>query len=271
MSSKPVFTAVVLITFLSSNPECVKCEELEKSIPAENVTSIQENGKNEATTPEEEGIYDRYISGKLQLGVHSVYRTLTRSDSGAKGGTYGSGTFLGTIYGLQEKQDCAPAKPFVTYNFSEHLGIVLSYDKIEATTLATYGTVDSLKTDGVASLEGPAIALSVRWPNETIFSPYASVGAGFFKGNFQEDATWAGDINTRYRQMDVNSAIGLILTAGATCSITERWLVDLSLQYTSTKADATFYGYTYGTLDTIQSGSFPMDNIAIHLGIVYAF
>lgn len=215
---------------------------------------------------------DNVLAGKLQIGTRSVLRVLTDEDSGMIGGTQGSGTFLGTIYALDEEQNYAPLKPFVTFYFAKYIGIELAYDEIEALTLATnYGDVTSIKTDGPVSLSGPTLSLLGRIPNESAFTPYGGIGIGFFSGDFDEDSAWEGSADSRFRQMDVDNATALLLTIGTTYAFTPNWLVDLSVQYVSADADATFLGYTYGVLDTQDPGSFPMDNIAFRLGLIYAF
>lgn len=218
--------------------------------------------------------FENYIHGKLQIGTRSVYRALTNEDSGQKGGTAGTGTWLGTIYALDEEQNYVPNKVFLNYYFSKYFGVEMAYDSIKVETLAMDIDTHKEKTDGDATLYGPTLSLLAKIPNSTSFTPYFGIGLGFFKGTFDEDPAWAythysyGD---RVRVMAVENTTAVLLTSGLTWAFTANWLLDCSLQYVKADADATFYGYTNGVENTAQPGHFPMDNVAFRLGIVYSF
>lgn len=230
---------------------------------------------------------EKYIAGRLQIGTRTAMRSLTDSDSGHEGGTYGSGTYLGTIYALDESQDYVPKLLFLKYFFTDYFAAELAYDSVSADTVATSIGYSGDKTDGEVTVSGPTLSLVAHLPNSTRFSPYASVGLGFYSGDFDEEAHWAlgykdpsqyeamGSPSTTYggrtRQMDVDDKVGFLLGLGCTYSITSNWLLDLSVQYTQVDVDATFYGYTDGVLDTEQDGHFPMDNVAFRLGVAYQF
>lgn len=229
----------------------------------------------------------KYIAGKLQIGTRTVHRILTDEDSGHKGGKQGSGTFLGTIYALEEEQDYVPKYLYLRYNFSKYIGAELAYDSMTATTKATSVGYSGIKSDGDVILSGPTVSLIVNIPTKTKFTPYGSIGVGFYSGDFDETAHWGlgypdpgwyeyyGSPTTLYggrkREMEVDDATGLILGAGCTYDITDHWILDFSVNYTSVDPDATFYGYRYGVQDTANEGHFPMDNIAFRLGIAYEF
>jgi outer membrane protein W len=230
--------------------------------------------------------YDSYLKDTLQIGLRETYQTLTDSDSGAKGGTQGEGTFLGTIYALDEVQNYLP-NLYATYFFSKYWGVELAYDSAEAETVATSIGSSIIKSDGDVSLAGPTLSLVGRYPNRTKFTPYVSVGLGYYFGDFDEEAHWAlgysdpsayeaaGSPSTSYngkiRVMDVDNAFGLVMATGCAYRLTDRLSLDLSLSYTNVTADATFYGYQYGVLYTEQDGSFPLDNVAVRAGITFTF
>lgn len=247
--------------------------------------SVTEN-KSSNEVSSREGIYERYVKGKLSIGTRGVYRILTNSDSGAKGGDEGDGTFLGTIYALDEEQNCLLVQPFLTYYFNKYLGFELAYDNMEAKTLAI-GHYSDEKNDGSVSLDGPTLTLQGRYLNHTSFTPYAGMGLGFFNGNFDAEPAWELGYNDpadyvrlgspttlyggRYRQMEVDNTVAFLLTAGTTWKIYRNWSVDLSAEYIQANADATFLGYVHDVRYTKKSGSFPMDNVAFRMGIVYEF
>lgn len=231
--------------------------------------------------------FDEHIAGKLQIGTRSVHRVLTDSDSGHKYGTYGTGTYLGTIYGLDEVQSYVPNKFFLAYFFTDYVGVELAYDSIKAETLATEINTTTEKSDGDANLYGPTLSVIGRLPTSTPFTPYASFGLGFYSGDFDEEAHWAlGYSNAaeyeaagspatprggRVREIVLDDAIGIILGAGCTYAFNPRWMLDLSATYTQVDTDATFNGYNYGVKNTEQDGNFPMDNFALRVGVVYQF
>ncbi len=249
--------------------------------PAEALLPPQESDSQKST------FYQRYIAGKLSIGTRSAYRFLTDDDSGAKGRGQGEGTFLGTIYALDEKQNVLPLRPFISYFFSDYIGLELAYDCMEAETRATPPGFANDKSDGDVALKGVTLSMLARYRNSSRFTPYLGIGAGFFKGSFDEDPAWrlgyphpdayaalgspSSPLNGRYRSMEVDDTIALVATVGVSCRISGGWSLDLSGQYFKADADATFQGYSHGVLDTWQTGSFPMDNLSVRLGLSYTF
>jgi len=223
--------------------------------------------------PQEEDVSQDYFTGKLEIGTRIVHRVLTDADSGHKGGTYGSGTYLGTIYALEEEQDYLPFKPYMAYFFTPFLGVELAYDEMEAETRAIDTSSHKVKTDGTVSLSGLTLSLVGRYKNDTAFTPYAGFGLGFYSGDFDEDSAWAYTASTgRTRVMNVDSTVGLLLTLGVKWSLTENWFVDGSLQYVAVDPDATFNGYeSDGTQYIYETGHFPLDSLAFRLGIGFSF
>ncbi len=217
---------------------------------------------------------DQYVKDHFRIGTRTVYRLLTDDDSGHRGGAYGSGTYLGTVYGLDEEQNMTPLYLFASYYFNEYIGLELSYDSIEVETVAVNVTTMVDKTDGNATIEGPTLNLLVRYPNSTDIVPYIGVGFGFYSGDFDPDANW--EYNPQYdgrayNHMVVDDVVGVIFTVGTEWNFYDNWLLDLSMQYVKADVDATYYGYYDDALYTTQLGHFPMDNLAFRLGIAYQF
>lgn len=229
----------------------------------------------------------KYITGRLQIGTRMSTRILTDSDSGHEGGTYGSGTYLGTIYAIDEVQDYVPSLFFLKYFFTDYIAAELAYDSVTGETVATSIGYSGDKSDGDITVSGPTISLVAHYPNATKFSPYASFGIGFYSGDFDEEASWAlgykdpsqyeamGSPTTSYggrtREIVIDDEVGILFGLGCTYAFTKNWLLDLSMQYTQVDVDGTFYGYTNGVQDTEQDGHFPMDNVAFRLGLAYQF
>lgn len=231
--------------------------------------------------------YETYIANKLTIGTRFTYHYLTDSDSGAKGGTQGEGTYLGTIYALDEEQNYLPVNFYANYFFSKYIGLELAYDTVEAETVATSIGYDTIKSDGDITLYGPTLSVVGRYPNDTLFTPYVSVGLGYYFGDFEESTHWGlgysdptqwealGSPTTNYngksREMVIDDSIGIVAALGCSYRLRENIAPDLSVQYTKVEADATFYGYNDGVLTTEQDGSFPVDNLAFRAGISYTF
>ncbi|TKB07325.1 outer membrane beta-barrel protein [Desulforhopalus sp. IMCC35007] len=255
-------------------------------VQAEEELNVQLEDQNLHTQKQTNSFYDKYLKDKLQIGLRESYQTLTDSDSGAKGGGQGDGTFLGTIYALDEIQSYVP-NFYVNYFFTKYWGVELAYDSIEGETLATSTGYSTIKSDGDVSLAGPTLSIVGRYPNQTRFTPYASIGLGYYFGDFDEEAHWAlgypdpsvyeaaGSPSTHYydktRVMDVDDPLGFVIAAGCAYRLTDSLSLDLSLSYTNVTAEATFYGYQYGVLYTEQDGSFPLDNVAVRAGITFSF
>ncbi len=219
------------------------------------------------------GFRDKYIQGRLRIGLRSTYRHFTDADSGHRGGFHGSGTYLGTIYALDEKQNLAPVYPYISWYFHDYVGLELTYDHLKAETVATngYGTAD--KTDGDVELSGPTLSLLVRYQNKTDFTPWVGLGVFFYSGGFDADPAWAHSkkYTDAYNQMNVDNVSGLFFSLGADWKFHEHWLLNFSLQYMPVDVDAVYTGYLHGVRYTTQPGHFPVDNIAVRLGIGYQF
>ncbi len=217
--------------------------------------------------------YDKLLRARLQLGTRMAYRFLTKGDSGHKWGVHGSGTFLGTIYSLKEKQDMMPLQLYASWYFTDYIGVELAYDQLEVETAATNIYHRVVKNDGNLKLSGPTLMLLGRYPNLTQFTPWAGVGLGFYRTSFDAASYWAHNPGFRnsYSKMSTSNTYGFLFAAGVDWAIMEHWNINLSLQYLSAEVDAVFRGYLNDKLYTTQSGSFPMDNIAIRLGAAYQF
>lgn len=250
-------------------------------IKVESETEVAEETK-EAASPTEIGF------GTIQIGTRISYTSLTDGDSGHKGGLHGSGTHLGTIYGLEEEQNFAPVHFFGRFFFSKYVGVELAYDTVEAETQATTRGTGKWKSDGNVTASGPTISIVGQYPNDTKFTPYAQIGVGFYSGSFDESDHWGLGYYDQYeyaahgstgqplngvtRSIEVDSTTGITLGAGCMYSITDNWLLDMSVQYTKLDMDATAWSYVNGVRSGAPAdGHFPMDNLQLRLGIAYQF
>ncbi len=258
----------------SAKPKAEKAV-IETSETAEIKPVVEKESKNESESP-----------FTFQLGTRISYFSLTDGDSGHKGGGQGSGTFLGTIYALDENQNYLPFK-FFGRVFYKYIGFELAYDTVEAATQAT-STGYGVKSDGDISASGPTLSIVARYPNASAFTPYVQVGIGLFSGDFSESDHWglgytnpatyaaAGSPSTPnngyHREIDVDSTTATLFGAGCYYQINENFLVDLSFLYTSFDLDGTFNGIdASGDITISQDGTFPMSNYQFRLGVAYQF
>ncbi len=238
--------------------------------------------KQNKSEQESELFADKYIKKHVRLGTRTVFRKLTDDDSGHKGEWYGSGTFLGTIYGLEEVQYPAPVYLYAQYLFNKYFGVELGYDRIEAETKAM-GVYPGQpfwdlkngyeKTDGNVILSGPVVSLLGFFPNESAFTPYVRFGLGFMAAEFDRVADWKYASNGGERVMNVDDQVALQLGGGVEWKFYKQWSVNASILYTKVTVDTSFdfYNSARVKIQPTQFGEYPLDNVALLLGIAYSF
>ncbi len=254
------------------------------ALPSEDVTvgegqETAKQGDEQQELFEEKGAvvedspFYEYIAGRLQIGSRSTYRSLRDADSGHKGEGFGSGTYLGTIYALDEKQNLAPFSPYLSWSFSDYLGIEFAYDHFEVKTVATNGYDMRDKTDGDLELSGLVVSLLARYPNKTRFTPWAGLGLFFYSTSFDPNPDWTHSkrIANAYNHMSVDDVNGVALSLGVDWKLEEHWILNLSCQYMSMDVDAVYKGYLNDVHYTTQPGQFPVNNISVRLGLGYQF
>ncbi len=259
---------------------------------AGNVFAVDQSVDVPAAQSSWQNIYDNYIQDRLSIGLQVNHRYFTDSDSGEKGGVHGEGTYLGTIYAMDEVQNYFPAL-YATYQFTEYVSMELAYSKIESETLATtykqpkYG----VKSDGDVVQTGFTLSVLGHYPTETKFTPYGGIGFGYYTGDFEESDHWgigyhnpqhyeeAGSTGEPYKDrrkwMEIDDEFAFILTLGTTYDLPYNLKLDASVQYIFLEANAQYYKTNDGGLtvnhDDTDNGTFPLDQLAFRLGIKYTF
>ncbi len=213
--------------------------------------------------------YTIFIKDRVQVGTRSAHRILIDDDSGHKGEGFGSGTFLGTIYGLDVEQNYFPLQIYGRFFINEFLGLELGYDQYKAKSLIR----NSPYTDGDLEISGMTFSLIGFYRNTSKFIPYSGLGLGVFSSDFSAIARWRSSYNgARQRKMIVDDVTAIIVSLGVMWEFTDRWNLDLSTKYIgNADVDAVFKGYTGSVLDTVQPGYFPMDSYALQIGLSYNF
>lgn len=274
-----------------AEPEVVKAEEKSDATVQKPVKIEQTEEKVIVSDEKEEKT--NIFGGKLnpftlQIGTRISYFSLDDPDSGHRGGYHGDGTYLGTIYALEENQNYAPVKFFGRIFLFEYIGFEIANDSFEAATKATSYGYEGDKSDGDVTASGLTYSLVLQFPNRTKFTPYVQYGQGKFNTDFEESDHWglgyrdpdayadAGSpgtpLNGYTRRIDTEDVTADIFGIGFYYNVTENLLVDFSYLHTSFDVDGVFYGTAAdGEILVEQAGTFPMSNYQLRLGIAYQF
>jgi outer membrane protein W len=237
-----------------------------------------------------QNMYENYIKDRLSIGLNVNHRYLIDSDSGQKGGVSGDGTYLGTIYAMDEVQNYFPSL-YGTYKFNKNFSMELGYSKIESETLSTtYKQPEfGVKSDGTVVQTGFTLSVLGLYPTQTKFTPYGGLGIGYYTGDFEETDHWglgyhnpqhyeeSGSTglsyNGRTKWMTIDDEFAFIFTLGTTYDLPYNLKLDASFQYILLEANAHYYkSNDYGvTVEHNDDGTFPLDQLAFRLGVKYTF
>ena len=209
--------------------------------------------------------YQTYLADRLEVGLRVGYYNFT---DGEKKIYDANGTFIGgftegiSTYQLNEEQSYLPY-PYVRYNFIPYLALETGWIKMEGKTW-TFGSTPH--TDGTLVLSGPTLELIGRYPNETIFTPYAGIGFAYLFADFQEDSAWhAGGL----RNMVSDDTMGLMLSAGCSIAIMEHLEAELSVDYVQAQSSTRYW--MRGDERDRATWDYPADSIFFRAGVKYCF
>jgi len=206
-------------------------------------------------------VRDNYLADHLEVGVRVSHFTLDedKKQEFDENGEF-TGGFLGSIDRLEEEQDYVPTL-YVRYNFTEYVGVEVGWDKFEVKTGTYFNT-----TDGNFIYSGLNLLLRGRYPNETILTPYASLGWSFLSGEVDYNPEWHQ--NGR-RNLYPDDTTAFSFGAGCEVEIASNWSLDLALRYIKADFDVE---YKLAAEPTSRgSFNFPLDNTTVQAGISYCF
>jgi len=207
---------------------------------------------------EPKGFYEKYLSGRLELGTRITKYSLKETKRGEKN----RGSFIGSINELHEDQDYAPTKVYGQYKATKYLGVGISYDHVRAITKD--GPLEN-NTDGNVDAAGPIVYALACYPNKTILTPFAELGCVFYSADFEEDPGWS---ENGLRQMKVDDTTGLVLGLGCDVTVYRRFSINAYFRYVEAgEIDAKFYRAG----DLLLTGSFPISHYAYGLGAKFTF
>jgi outer membrane protein W len=220
---------------------------------------------------------DSFFEGRFLLGTRMTRFWLT-DDSAPT-----NQAFLGAINQLDDEQDLAPTKICLDVLLGSYVALELTWDRVEA-TVRNY---NNGFTDGTVEMSGPVLTVMGRYPNRTLFVPYAGLGLALFRSSFDEEPYWhygyaspasyraAGSPTTplggKERSLTVDDDTGLVFTAGCRAYITEHWAADLLLRHVELDPSARFRSTVYGTPASQDDGHFPLSHNLLGLGMSYRF
>jgi len=218
-----------------------------------------------------------FLAGHLELGTRITHFILVDEDD--------SSGFLGSIDHLGDEQDYIPYKLYADWLFCPYCGLELTWDHVGA--IAKTSAADN-HTDGKFVLDGPILTAIGRYPNSSVFQPYAGLGAAFYMTDFEAEDWWAlgfaspqdfADLgspseprNGKSRSIETDDTVGFVATAGTDIKITKNWSADIYARYTAVDVDAHFTLLTNGKV-TEDKGTYtiPFDNYALGAGLKYVF
>jgi len=208
-----------------------------------------------------ESVRSRYLAEHVEIGIRVSHFTLdeTKKQKFDENGEF-TGGFLGSIDTIKEEQDYVPTL-YLRYNINQYAGLEIGWDKFEVKTSTYYDT-----TDGNFIYSGFSLLLRGRYPNETIFTPYGSLGWSFLSGEVDYNSEWHD--NGR-RNLYPDDTVAFSLGAGCEFEIAEHWSADLNLRLV--KADFDVEYKLAAEPRSRGSFNFPLDNTTVQAGITYRF
>jgi outer membrane protein W len=212
-----------------------------------------------------------WVKDHLEIGTRVTYFMLHDDHRDFDGGN----RFFGSINDLDVDQQYLPIKLFVAYKFNPYWGAELMVEQLDVETWSRRPDGASW-TDGTINLLGPIASVFGRYPNATIFTPYAGVGVGYFFASFDADPKWHnknGD-NSFLLDMSLDDTLGWVGYIGLTARFDENWSVDLLVRYMQMNVDSreltSIDGGPY-TSPEQDHFTFPLSNTSVGLGVRYSF
>lgn len=212
-----------------------------------------------------------WFDGRLELGArihHFTLRDTRRTRSGRLDNNNVRINFIGSVWGLEEKQDYFP-RLFLQYAVVPWFGAGLTYDHVAART-RDWGDVEKTRygTDGNVHVWGPMLYLFVRYPNSTRFTPKAEAGWVRYFADFDVNPAWAATA-PGYR-FEVDDTDGYYFAVALDYAINNQWRAQAYWRRLfDAEVDARAYFSTGSRVG--RYGAFPMEYDMFGLGVTYAF
>lgn len=220
------------------------------------------------TTPKS-SFYDRFIRDHLEIGTRISWFSLLDTQQGDEALAADpatrpiSGSFLGSLTGLEEEQNYAPYNFFINYAILPWMGIGLSYQQVEVRT------IDFKGGDGNFNADGPSPYLFFRYLNESRFTPYGEIGLVLWSISFDPLPEWS---EGGRRQFVVEDDVGFFLAGGVDYEVVEHVFLDFQIRYVTGDAQTEFYFENPERIgEPNATGDFPLEHVAVALGAKWRF
>jgi hypothetical protein len=200
--------------------------------------------------------------------------------------------YLGSIVKLESQSDFNPLSwLFIEWRFSRTVGLRLGVEQARAKTLTGNTIVHS---DGILDIQGPSLALHLRYPNASRLTPALALGAVYYAASFEHDPIWFNGFGGPTREEDYarwvaagrpawpnngyrrtitpSDTYGLLLGGALECQLHRR--LDLVLFLDSAivkKVDITYETSFYGRVASRESAVFPMSYLSAGVGLIWSF
>ncbi len=194
-----------------------------------------------------------------------------------------SDSFIGHITDLSEEQNYAPFRFFARYNFTDVWGVEAAWNSIEAEAINSGAGTDP---DGAIKLSGPSVMLNARWESVSAWTPFAGIGAVFFDGDFEHEdwhhygyeskADWKSLGSPKVPRhgkgmMTIDDPVGFIAALGADYALTPDWSLEIYGAYTKVEIEDAFTVSLAHQVVQSTTRDFPMDSLAMGVGVRHSF
>ena len=244
-------------------------------------------GEIAPTAPMPQGDGDEYewvwyipdwAKGRFSVGTRMTYYTLL-DDSRSL-----DDSFIGNITTLDATQDLMPWKLYLAYDVTPNFGVELTWDDLEVDLVNGTGL---FQTDGTAHLFGPILTVVGRWPNGSAFTPSLGLGLAYWSADFESENWWHYGYNSeaeynaygrphqyyagKSRDMDLDGAIGLVVTLGVEGRLSEHWSLDVYMRYAEADVTDVYELSLGGQTQNRSEVTLPLEHLAFGLGLKYLF
>lgn len=226
--------------------------------------------------------YDVWLADRLSIGLRLSHASLTDGDRPA---SYEK-DFIGAINKLDDDDELSLGLE-IRYWTAPYLLLTFGWDHVAGRT-RNFNTPNH-HSDGTATLSGPVLLAEGLLPlmDEKLLL-HAGPGIAYGSGGFDHVTWWrlgysdaegwrqsgspsSGARGGRYREIQVDDAFGLVLSAGVAWRITDRAELDFSIRHVWIEPDVCWGYRSSGKFYEEQKGEFTMDHLSVSAMLSWVF
>ena len=261
-----------LLLALSLSAACLPASAEPAAAPAQDVP---------AAKLESRSFYDDWLADRLALGLRISHATLT---DGKRPANYKQ-DFIGAINKLDDDDEIS-ILPELRYWAARNLLLTLGMDHVAGRT-RNFNTSNH-HSDGTATMDGPVLLVEGLLPllDDTLLL-HAGPGIAYDFGDFDhvtwwrlgysDEAGWRQSGSPKsgarghLREIQVDDAFGLVLSAGVAWRPIERMEIDVSVRHTWIEPDVRWGYVGRRGLDEQQKGEFTLDHLSVSAMLSWVF